>query len=122
MRDLLAEVLGLLGLGWSGVTLGSLRSGGARAVFLKTRNVPARRLQGRWSSERALEVYVQEAVCVLIVCDLEDSAPEVEVFRAFLPLLEIAPVYPWWTLFSRRVQLAAVLRHHRAKLKEKLLF
>lgn len=42
-----------------------LRGGGATDYFLRHRNVPSLRRRGRWSNERTLERYVQEAVYAL---------------------------------------------------------
>jgi hypothetical protein len=118
-RDLLEQSLTILGLQGLGFTLGSLRSGGATAFFLATKNVPALRITGRWSNERSLEVYVQEAMCALICTQVDGAAEMLDALRSFLPLASFPPPSPWWALFSRRAQLSALLRVARDQVRRR---
>lgn len=51
-------------------TLGSLRAGGATALFIKTRNAGWVRFMGRWSSERTLTHYIQEAMSAYVTVNV----------------------------------------------------
>ena len=109
-RSLLKRVFDILGMSLTGFTFGSLRSGGATARYIRDRNIPALRSQGRWKGESSMEPYLQEAVCELVAADLGDAAPLVDGLRSLNALFSSAPSHPWQSFFSRNRQLAGLLR------------
>ena len=58
--DEVVRVLGLPRGDLTGLTLASLRAGGATWLFESTRDLELVRWRGRWSSMRTLEIYIQE--------------------------------------------------------------
>ena len=55
-----------LGLARHRFTVGSLRPGGATALFLKGVEVARIKFKGRWRSEQALSCYIQEAASTMV--------------------------------------------------------
>ena len=70
---LCAEV-GLPAGGPSGVSLGSLRPGGATWLYKLTDNSELVRFRGRWASLRMLEIYIQEVGAASILPRLPPAA------------------------------------------------
>ena len=110
MRGLFQEALELLGLQGLGFGLGSFRAGGATALFAADVAVDRIRFQGRWAGARSLECYLQEAVCALVVANLEPAAAGLEAMIQLGEGLRSPPAAMWTQFFSRRAQLSALLR------------
>ena len=73
------EVLRVLGLPRGdlvGLTLASLRAGGATWMFEVSGDLELVRWRGRWSSSRSLEVYIQEVASDRLLADVAPSVRE----------------------------------------------
>ena len=83
-RSMLNELLGELNLGSCKFGLSSLRPGGATYLFQAGVPVSTLRFLGRWTVERSLSHYLQEAVAFQLVARLQPSAQT--LLRSALPL------------------------------------
>ena len=71
-----------------GLTLASLRAGGATWLFETTRDLQLVRWRGRWASMRTLEVYIQEVAADRLLADAgAEVRARVERFSAAVPYL-----------------------------------
>ena len=61
-RGAFARAMGILGMSHLGFRPYSLRRGGATHLFVKTNNMSAVMVRGRWASSNTARLYVQEAV------------------------------------------------------------
>ena len=60
----------------SGLTLGSIRPGGATWLYRTTDNSEVVRFRGRWTSSRMLEIYIQEVGASSVLPLLDEAARE----------------------------------------------
>ena len=100
------RVLARLRLTRLGLTLGSLRPGGATAHFMQHKSIPVLRIAGRWKVESSLESYIQTTMAHLAFASLSDK--EHHYVSSLLRLTEqqwLEPPAPAWDrVFSRRKQ------------------
>jgi len=102
---LIGEILHVAHLGLRG---GALRSGGATAFLEERENVPLLRVRGRWLSERSLEHYLQECMCVLVMQRITPEAETlIETVAGFWRTFSRPPALPWKDFFTRDVQIQA---------------
>ena len=91
LRRLFAGLLLALGVPSGdlvGLTLASLRAGGATWYFAETRDLEAVRWRGRWGAVRTLEVYIQEVGALHVLSEVDQSVRDrVGRFAAALPAL-----------------------------------
>ena len=122
MRKLLRVALDALGLSGLGLTLASLRPGGASFLFTTTRNVPAIQFLGRWKQLPSLTHYIQESMSQLVLMSIPEHAQEIMLqLEDEFAFLDCVPPQPWQTFFSRgsgsRVGVASQsnlpLHHHQ---------
>ena len=73
LRFCFKVLLNYSGLSALRLTPGCLRSGGATYFFLEDMSLGALQFLGRWRSALSLQIYVQEAVSLLVVCQLSPS-------------------------------------------------
>ena len=66
MRAMLRQVLNFFGLASSGISLASLRAGGATFLFTRDHNLGTLQFLGRWSCAKSLQHYVQESMSMLV--------------------------------------------------------
>ena len=78
-RVCLRTVLRARSLTHLSISLGSFRAGGATHMFQLCQDVGRIQLKGRWASVRSLTCYIQEAMCTLVLAQLDDAQ-----FDAFL--------------------------------------
>ena len=95
-------------LGWERIALtpGCLRPGGATEAFMRGLSVAQLKYMGRWRVESSLEVYIQEAMAHMTMCELSP-----EEFSALTDLVVSGsaqwlapPTAPTRAFFDRRAQ------------------
>ena len=95
-------------LGWERLPLtpGSLRPGGATEQFMAGASVSVLKYAGRWRVESSLEVYIQEAMSHLCVCELDDREFDSlsSLIRAGSAQWIQPPSHPATHFFDRRAQ------------------
>ena len=112
-------------LGWERIPLtpGCLRPGGATEQFLHGATVSVLKYAGRWRVESSLEVYIQEAMSHLCMCELHDTE-----FAALSQLIAAGsaqwaqpPSSPAHSFFKRRAQWRGInsMRLRQARLEFK---
>ena len=103
-------------LGWARLPLtpGCLRPGGATEAFLEGDSISSLKYRGRWRVESSLEVYIQEAMSHLCICELNDAE-----FVALTSLVAAGaaqwsdpPALPWEHYFSRAAQCRGLENYH----------
>ena len=98
LREAFAGVLGGLGVPTgdvAGLTLASLRAGGATWFYEETRDLGLVRWRGRWGAPRTLEVYIQEVGALHVLADVGPQArARIERFAEALPHLMATPAPP----------------------------
>ena len=91
LRRVLAGLLLALGIPTGdtvGLTLASLRAGGATWLYSETRDLELVRWRGRWGAPRTLEVYIQEVGALHILSEVEQSVRDrVQRFASAMPAL-----------------------------------
>jgi hypothetical protein len=106
----LRQLLSYLGAP-TGFSAGSLRPGGATALLLNGMAVDQLRFRGRWRSEKTLEHYVQEAMSVRILGQLDaETTARIQALLALHPGGVAPPSLPWTAFFNRDRQTAAQAR------------
>ena len=104
-RGMFKELLGDLGLAWTGITPASLRAGGTTHLFELGTEISRLRFLGRWRSIQTLDHYVQEAAAAAVLLDL---SPQVRTYITSLLAsarrLRKSPSVPWTQLFTRARQ------------------
>ncbi len=100
-----------LGLERLGLTVGSLRPGGATAHFLEHRCIPSLRILGRWRVESSLEHYIQTVVAHMTYTDLTDSEHEHVTALGTATQVQWSepPAQPWHQVFGRHKQWQATV-------------
>ena len=71
--DEVVRRLGVPGGALTGMSLASLRAGGATWLFEVTRDLELVRWRGRWASRRTLEVYIQEIASDALLAEVPDD-------------------------------------------------
>jgi len=86
-----------------GLTPASLRPGGATFLYRTGTAIASIKYRGAWASERAMSVYIQEAMSAFVLQALPLPVQQSLWFRAErdLPLLDTAPPCSWRSLFQR---------------------
>ena len=108
-RTLLTSALADLGLGYTGLTLGSLRTGGATHKYIAGTPVDRLRFEGRWKSNATLEHYIQEAASYNVLSALDSgAATSMHAWTHTANVLLEPPSVHWSELFSRSRQLLAI--------------
>ena len=99
-------VLRRLGLARLPLTPGCLRPGGATLAFLEGSSVSQLKYQGRWRVESSLEVYIQEAMAHLCVCELSshEHGDLAHMLQQGAAQWCGPPASHWSTFFSRAAQ------------------
>ena len=107
MRTQLKIMLRALGLQKLNLTLASLRSGKATALYTEGVSTDRIRFEGRWKSIHTLEHYVQEASAASVLNTISNQSGDlIHTLHANLHLLEHPPKLPWYHYFSRQRQLS----------------
>ena len=103
---LFRQTLSSMGLTRFGLTPGSLRPGGATLAFMSGSTVSELKYRGRWKVESSLEVYIQEAMSHLCVCELADHEHSVltHMLSMGVSQWQQPPALPWGHFFSRSQQ------------------
>ena len=104
--NLLGELCRRIEVEELGYTLGSLRPGKATELIMAGVHPGSVKFFGRWASESAFSIYVQESMAMLVWSKLPNnldtalrsSLAEIET------LLSVPPTVPWSTLFNRKSQ------------------
>ena len=100
------RVLSKLGISRLPLTPGCLRPGGATLAYLEGASVSDLKYRGRWRVESSLEVYIQEAMSHLCICEL--TRDEHVAFSSLLSQgvaqWQGPPEAPWSRFFSRAAQ------------------
>jgi len=109
-RSLLDQAAAACGAAQVGLTAGSLRAGGATAMFDAGESISTIKFAGSWSSEKVLSHYLQSAAAAAALIDLSPQA--VSTVQAVLGGLAFAgepPPVPWrgLALSSPGMKLAA---------------
>ena len=108
-RTLLTSALADLGLEYTGLTLGSLRTGGATHKYIAGTPVDRLRFEGRWKSNATLEHYIQEAASYNVLSALDSgAATSMHAWTHTANVLLEPPSVHWSELFSRSRQLLAI--------------
>ena len=102
----LDRLLGLGGFENTGYTLGSLRPGKATEMILAGFHPGTVKFSGRWASESAFSVYVQESMAMLVWSKLppETETELTQSLESVSLLAESPPQVPWSELFTRSRQ------------------
>ena len=86
-----------------GITLASLRTGGATQHFIQYENIGKLQYLGRWRNAQTLEHYLQEAMAAHVDLALSQrSRARTEAARQIFLSLKGPPAVAWWALGSRR--------------------
>lgn len=93
-------------------TLGGFRAGGATDMIINDTEIARVKFQGRWSSESSMAVYVQEAMSILVLKQLDPRVrSQVEnLVRLSHTTLSRPPGLEWEKLFSRKRQWRSLTR------------
>ena len=95
LREAFAAILSGLGVPTGdavGLTLASLRAGGATWFYEETRDLELVRWRGRWGAPRTLEVYIQEVGALHVLAGVGQPVRDrVHRFAAALPNLLSLP-------------------------------
>ena len=95
----LAAILGLPIGGLVGLTLASLRAGGATWFFGETRDLELVRWRGRWGTARTLEVYIQEVGSLHVLASVDQQVRDrVTRFASAFPHSCWGPELSRWLL------------------------
>ena len=107
MRKCLSTLVSDLGISSLNLTLSSLRTGGATALFMTGIPIDQLRFRGRWKSLDTLEHYIQEAIATTVMAKVSPTANvSISAMLAQQSLVQAPPRLPWWCFFSRKRQLS----------------
>ena len=102
MRELFKRINKALGLERYKFVPASLRAGGCTHRYLQGEDVNYLKFAGGWTSIASLEHYIQEAISVRTLLQLEASAQtRLSALLRFLPGGPHPPAKPWFFCFSR---------------------
>ena len=100
------KIISRLGLARLPLTPGCLRPGGATLAYMEGATVSDLKYKGRWRVESSLEVYIQEAMAHLCVCELssQEHGALAHMLSMGVAQWQAPPNFPWTRFFSRAAQ------------------
>lgn len=103
-RKVLKAVLSGLNLGENTITPAGMRSGGASNLLLLGTDTGTIKHQGRWASQRSLEVYLQESMALMVLAQLGNKSERKlsQLVTVCQDIWQSPFTDPWIKFFKRR--------------------